>query len=104
MEGEIDSGVSCESGGAACGRPADFPDEQFYLPIDLQVCSFVNTYTRIPGLKNTAYLNIVYLKTPSGSRSKLQLKCVNGLLYKKSEGERFAHKLRWACLQSLKYP
>lgn len=38
MEGELDTGVSCESGGAACGRPADFPDPQFYLPIDLQAC------------------------------------------------------------------
>lgn len=34
-EGELDTGVSCESGGAACGRPEDFDAEQFYLPIDL---------------------------------------------------------------------
>jgi pimeloyl-ACP methyl ester carboxylesterase len=37
MAGEIDSGISCESAGAACGRPKDFRDAQFYLPIDLQV-------------------------------------------------------------------
>lgn len=45
MEGEIDSGVSCESGGAACGRPADFPDQQFYVPIDLQVRSLLTVAT-----------------------------------------------------------
>lgn len=37
MDDELDSGVSCESGDAACGRPDDFTDPQFYLPIDLQV-------------------------------------------------------------------
>ena len=39
-EGELDTGVSCESGGEACWRPADFLAEQFYLPIDLQAHRF----------------------------------------------------------------